>query len=128
MAHVSLREAERRYNVTRPTLSKALKTGKISGHQNARGHWEVDASELARIYEPRKALPGKSTDGFATPHAPETVNAHSEALAEIEALRRELAVAQALAEERRRLLDQTIKQITDQGGRPPWWLRLIGKG
>jgi hypothetical protein len=124
MAHLSLRDAERRFDVTRPTLTKALKNGKISGRRNARGHWEVDVAELARVYEARVPAHGKGTDDFATRHTPETVKAQ----AEIEALRRDLAVAQALAEERGRLLDQTIKQITDQRDRPPWWKRLIGKG
>lgn len=128
MAHISLRDAERRFDVTRPTLSKALKNGKISGRRNARGHWEVDVAELARVYEARVPAHGKGTDDFATRHTPETVKSHPEAQAEIEALKRELAVAQALAEERGRLLDQTIKQITDQRDRAPWWKRLIGKG
>ena len=59
------------------------------------------------------------------PHTPETVKAHPEAQAEIEALKRELAVAQALAEERGRLLDQTVKLLTDQRHSAPWWKRLL---
>jgi len=125
LAHLSLRDAERRFDVTRPTLSKALKNGKISGRRNTRGHWEVEVSELARVYEARVPAHGKGTEGFTTRHTPETVKAHPEAQAEIEALKRELAVAQALAEERGRLLDQTIKQITDQRDRAPWWKRLL---
>ena len=125
MAHLSLRDAERRFDVTRPTLSKALKSGKISGRRNARGHWEVEVSELARVYNARVPAQGGGTDDFATRHTPETVKAHPEAQAEIEALKRELAVAQALAEERGRLLDQTVKLLTDQRDRAPWWKRLF---
>lgn len=125
MAHLSLRDAERRFDVTRPTLSKALKTGKISGRRNARGHWEVEVSELARVYEARVPAHGKGTEDFTTRHTPETVKAHPEAQAEIEALRRDLAVAQALADERGRLLDQTVKLLTDQRDRAPWWKRLL---
>jgi predicted GIY-YIG superfamily endonuclease len=128
LAHLSLRDAERRFDVTRPTLSKALKNGKISGRRNARGHWEVDVAELARVYEARVQAHGEGTDDFATRHTPEAVKAHPEAQAEIEALKRELAVAQALAEERGRLLDQTVKLLTDQRDRASWWKRLIGKG
>ena len=128
LAHLSLRDAERRFHVTRPTLSKALKNGKISGRRNARGHWEVEVSELARVYEARVLAHGKGTDDFTTRHTPETVKAHPEAQAEIDELRRELAVARALAEERGRLLDQTVKLLTDQRERTPWWKRLIGQG
>lgn len=125
MAHLSLRDAERRFDVTRPTLSKALKNGKISGRRNARGHWEVEASELARVYDARVPAHPEGTDDFTTRHTPETVKAHPEAQAEIEALKRELAVAQALAEERGRLLDQTVKSLTDQRHSAPWWKRLL---
>lgn len=118
MAHLSLRDAERRFDVTRPTLSKALKNGKISGRRNARGHWEVEVSELVRVYEARVPAHPEGTDDFTTRHTPE-------AQAEIEALKRELAVAQALAEERGRLLDQTVKLLTDQRRRAPWWKRLL---
>jgi len=104
-----------------------LKTGKISGRQNARGHWEVDASELARIYEPRKALPGKSTDDFATPHAPETVNAHSEALAEIRVLQAELKAERQARELVERHLEDVRKMLDRPETRPKqittrrWW-------
>ena len=125
MAHISLRDAERRFDVTRPTLSKALKNGKISGRRNARGHWEVEVSELARVYEARVPAHGKGTEDFTTRHTPETVKAHPEAQAEVEALRRDLAVAQALAAKRGRLLDQTVKLLTDQRDRAPWWKRLL---
>jgi len=124
MAHISLREAERRYNVTRPTLSKALKSGKISGKRNDKGHWEVDTSELARVYEARESLPAKGTDDLATRHTPETVKDNSALQAELEALRTELAVAKALAEERGRILDTMVKQITDETAtskRRRWW-------
>ena len=125
MAHLSLRDAERRFDVTRPTLSKALKSGKISGRRNARGHWEVEVSELARVYEARVPAHGKSTEDFTTRHTPEAVKAHPEAQAEIEALKRDLAVAQALADERGRLLDQTVKLLTDQRDGAPWWKRWL---
>lgn len=125
MAHISLREAERRYNVTRPTLSKALKNGKISGKRNDKGHWEVDTSELARVYEARGGIPAKGTDEFATKHTPETVKDNSALQAELDAVRTELAVAKALADERGRILDTMVKQITDEtkpeASKRRWW-------
>lgn len=126
MAHLSLRDAERRFKVTRPTLSKALKSGKISGTRNDKGHWEVDTAELARVYKVRESLPDKGTGDFATRHAPETVNEHNALQDELEALRTDLAVAKALADERGRLLDAMVKQITDEtkpaaSKRRKWW-------
>lgn len=127
MAHLSLRDAERRFKVTRPTLSKALKSGKISGRRNARGHWEVEVSELVRVYEARVPAHDEGTEEFTTRHTPETVKAHPEAQSEIEALKRELAVAQALAEERAQHIEDLRKMLPapDQRHSAPWWKRLL---
>ena len=130
MALLSLREAERRFDVTRPTLTKALNNGKISGTKNDKGHWTIDHAELARVYTPRP-LPDEQesgTDDFTTQNTGknaqstlELVKAHQDIEAKLKALEQELAVAQALAAERGRLLDQMVKQITDQRNRAPWW-------
>lgn len=53
MAKISLREAVKHFDVSRPTLQKALKSGKVSGQQDEHGHWLIDPSELARVYTPR---------------------------------------------------------------------------
>ena len=130
MALLSLREAERRFDVTRPTLTKALNSGKISGTKNDQGHWTIDTAELARVYKPRSLPPEQEsgTDDFTERHGvnnaenvSELVKAHQDIEAKLRAFELELATAQTLAEERRRLLDQMVKQITDQRNRAPWW-------
>lgn len=47
---LSLREAVKVFDVSRPTLRKSLKSGKVSGVQGGKGHWQVDAAELAHVY------------------------------------------------------------------------------
>ena len=54
MANLSLREAVKHFDVSRPTLQKALKSGKISGVQDGKGVWTIDPAEVARLYHPRK--------------------------------------------------------------------------
>lgn len=130
MALLSLREAERRFDVTRPTLTKALNSGKISGTKNDKGHWTIDTAELARVYKPR-SLPDEQESGTAeftgqnrdknAETALELVKAHRDIEEKLRALEQELAVVKALAAERGRLLDQMVKQITDQRNRAPWW-------
>ncbi len=122
MANLSIREAVKHFDVSRPTLTKALKSGKIAGVQDGQGQWHIDPSELARIYKTRK---------------PEAVNAVSDEpgnlsiantplAAEVEVLRERLAqaeqraaVAEAekriladLAEERARHLDDLRRMLT----------------
>lgn len=53
MDKMSLREAVKHFDVSRPTLQKALKTGKVSGVQDGKGHWQVDPAELSRVFKAR---------------------------------------------------------------------------
>lgn len=115
MANLSLREAVKHFDVSRPTLQKALKSGKVSGVQDGKGQWTIDPSELARVYQPRQADVAKAgnTD-------PDNLSGENTPLAgEIQALRLQLAdaerragvaeaekrTAEALAEERGRHIE-----------------------
>ena len=60
MEKVSIREAVKIYDVSRPTLSKSLKDGTVSGVKDGKGQWQIDPAELARVYQPRKADAGNS--------------------------------------------------------------------
>lgn len=57
---LSPREAAKVYQVSRATLMKALLDGTISATKTDAGHWQIDASELARLYQPRAAPKSKS--------------------------------------------------------------------
>lgn len=91
MANLSIREAVKHYQVSRPTLTKALKSGKISGVQDNQSKWSIDPSELARVYQPRadasdvsnQALTGQPEANLSSPNIPDS--------AELEALRTQLA-------------------------------------
>jgi transposase-like protein len=69
MAKLSVRAAAAKFEVSRPTLTKWLKDGKISGErlpQDEGGGWLIDSAELARVgVKPRSAS------------EPEAVNAES---------------------------------------------------
>lgn len=54
MGKVSVREAVKHYQVSRPTLMKNLKEGKLSANKDGQGTWEIDQSELTRVYKPRE--------------------------------------------------------------------------
>jgi len=135
MAGLSIREAVKHFDVSRPTLANDLKKGKISGVKNGQGAWSIDHSELARVYKPRATTPPEPVDNLdnssqlnegaiSTLNSPLAgqVEALRESLAETEkraaesekrAIENEqrAAVAEALAEERKRILDETLKLI-----------------
>ena len=131
MEKMSLREAVKHFDVSRPTLQKALKSGKVSGVQDGKGQWQVDPSELARVYQARssdagkveKDLPGNlSTKNRGLPSS---VNADIAALrAELEQERIRRGAAEALAEERARHIDDLRRLLPAPGVKPEgkrWW-------
>lgn len=59
MTKLSLRQAAATFAVSRTTLTNDLKKGKVSGSRDDVGQWQIDHSELLRVYHPRSA--GKDT-------------------------------------------------------------------
>ena len=53
MSKLSPRDAVKMYQVSRATLMRALSDGKVSASKTDAGHWQIDQSELARVYAPR---------------------------------------------------------------------------
>lgn len=158
MPLLSISKAAKLFNVSRPTLQKAVREGTISGLKVMSGgseSWQIDTAELARLYKLRDDSHGKlasqsddesQTIGMDKSGDNEDLSGKvvraleaelKAAKAELDALRtskadaeRELAASQAVAEERRRILDDMTKQLTkpdDQTRRRGLWARLIGK-
>ena len=124
---LSIREAVKHFDVSRPTLQKALKSGKVSGVQDGQGTWTIDPAELARIYQPRKPPPGnvgKSLpDNFSTENTllPSQLEALRQQLAEAE---RRAAVAEALADERGKHIEDLRRMLPPPVAPPSrrsWW-------
>lgn len=114
MANLSIREAVKHFDVSRPTLQKALKSGRISGIQGDKGHWSIDPSELARIYRPRHNVTEKVDN--TTPAILPTEN--TTMASQVEELHRKLAeaeqraaVAEALAQERANRIDDLRRML-----------------
>ena len=53
MTKLSPRQAVKVYQVSRSSLMKSLHAGMISAEKNDAGHWQIDAAEMARLYQPR---------------------------------------------------------------------------
>lgn len=114
MVNLSIREAVKIYQVSRPTLTKALKNGKVSGVQDDKGQWQINPAELARVYQPRTE--GAATVGQYLPdnftnkniHLSDEVDALKTQLAEAE---QRAAVAEALAEERGKHIEDLRRML-----------------
>ena len=135
MAGLSIREAVKHFDVSRPTLANDLRKGKVSGIKDGQGAWSIDHSELARVYKPRATTapaPVDNMDNSSRSNDGEMSTFDNPLSGQVEALRESLAkaekraaesekraieneqraaVAEALAEERKRILDETLKLI-----------------
>ena len=128
MVNLSMREAVKFYNVSRPTLAKSLKSGVISGVKDSRGHWLIDVAEMERVYQARKTDADKVVNqdpvNFTTFDRPlhDELKALEVRLAEAE---KRAAIAEALAEERSRHLEDLRRMLPspEQARKRRWWQR-----
>lgn len=122
---LSIREAVKHFNVSRPTLTKALNSGKISGVQNGKGEWSIDPSEVARLYRARTSLPVADAVNITKLNTSEN-NALE---ARVKVLEAELSAARTLAEERAAHIDDLRRLLPAAApARPPtgFFRRLFG--
>lgn len=126
----TLGEAARETGKSKATISKAIKSGRISARKDETGTFHIDPSELHRVYPPTVSSGHKETPG----NAPEKTNVDGtirELQARLESAHERLsdkeAVIADLKEDRDRWRQQATALLTDQ--RPPKGLisRLFGK-
>ena len=98
MVGLSLRDAAREVGVSKSTIFRAIKSGRLSAARDDDGNFAIDPTELFRVYQPRKeperaaAMP--SGQDAPPSEAPETPVLK----AEIEGLRAQLATMRELAD------------------------------
>src|SRR5262249_9818338 len=127
----TLGQAARAVSKAKSTISRDVKSGKISAARNADGSVSIDPAELHRVYP---AIPatgsgnGKSNDLQPAENVSATVRERENAL-----LRERLADKDnVIADLRRRLdvADEDRRRLTmilaDQRPRKRWWRRIVG--
>ena len=127
MDKLSIREAVKHFDVSRPTLQKALKSGKISGVQDGQGTWTIDPSEMARVYQPRQGetvkFGGQEHNDLSTENTP--LHGQIETLKEkLAYAEKRAAVAEALAEERGKHIEDLRRMLPApeaSQSRRRWW-------
>lgn len=143
MSELTLSEAVQMIGKSKSTLSRAIKSGRLSATRNADGTFSIDPAELLRAFP-------RATPQYEPKRVSEPLHATSVAKTEqteISALRDNLAkaeqraaVAEAQAEERARALEASDRTVAHlRSLLPPatpqhpvlapsrsWWRRLIG--
>jgi excisionase family DNA binding protein len=133
MAKVSVREAARRYDVSRPTLAKHIKEGKISAERQGGEGWLIDTAELARVYSPRAGAGGQGGKVEPVKLSSAAAPLPGDVAMRIAELEKALALAEAgklaaeaLAEERARHIEDLRRMLPAPDAAPGtrkrgWW-------
>lgn len=139
---VSATKAAKLVGKTTPTITSALKNGRLSGEKCDGGGWEIDTSELFRVWTPINHTP-KPLPTILQSETPSNDNALQ---AKLEVTQQRLNDAQQTIDDLRTRLDAEASerraltaQLTDRREReaasaaqssPPragWWKRLLGR-
>lgn len=125
---ITLKEASEKVGVTRQTLMKAIKTGRISAEKSQGGEWRIEPIELFRVWPPvnkvQQTLQLDLTDGD-TPSLQTENRLLREQLAELREERNAWRdQAQRLALTDQRAPPQPVFQAVPQHG---FWSRLFGR-
>lgn len=142
MAKVSVAEAARLFKVSRPTLTKALKKGTISGEKtviDGSEFWQVDTAELSRSYvlreQPLQAsdLPAPiQNEQSAAPPSDRILTGENTALAadlqaQLDEITTKLAAAEALAADGQKRAELAEAIAAERKERIEDLLRLLPK-
>lgn len=117
MNKLSLSQAAKETGKSKPTISKAIKTGRLSANKVGNGY-EIDPAELFRVYP-------KETKDFTTSKPKEET---SVALLELEnkMLKEQLDREKETVDDLRTRLTRAELLITDQ--RKGFWRKIFDKG
>lgn len=121
---ITLREASEKVGVTRQTLMKAIKIGRISAEKSDNGEWRIEPVELFRVWPP--------VNGVQQPLQPDLTGGDTPILqAENRMLREQIA---ELREERNAWREQAQRlALTDQRAIPQqahqrgFWSRIFSR-
>jgi excisionase family DNA binding protein len=132
----SLREAAKELGVSKPTVQRAIKSGRLSATRRDDGSYDIDPAEL------RRAFPAVTRNSNVAPDLKrgETPGETRVLQAEIDGLREQVALLKDERDDLRRRLDAEAEErrrvtalLTDQrpaaqpAARRGWWRRLVGK-
>ena len=140
MHAMSLREAATATGTAKSTILRAVKSGRISATRTETGGYEIDPSELARVYGPLRThhAEHRSAGQDATPPASGATDNVAALLERVRALESLLSVERERRADLERDRDRWATQAERLALAPPsppasatpapmaWWKRLVG--
>lgn len=95
MAQLTVRQAAEQVQVTRQTINRHIRQGKLSATRDHEGMQRIDTSELIRCYGPFPPVPAASTGTSSTKFQPSGEQATVAHQVEVERLKVRLEAAEA---------------------------------
>ena len=135
MAVLSLRNAAQQAGTSKSTILRAIKAGRLSATRTSAGGYEIDPSELSRVYPPKPSTvaPDHATQRSAGQDAPgdEPDTVAPEVATKLAVMEVQLKGLQAMVDELRQSRDQWQQQaerasLVLTSPARPWWRRLAG--
>jgi hypothetical protein len=131
VAKISISQVKKEWGVSRPTIMKAIKDGKLSGEKDENGYWAFDPAEVVRWRgEPLSAIPKEAVEVDSKPDRSETNPLQAETInvlkRQVEQLEDQLRIKDGQIE---RLQDQArdqTKLIEHQASKPGFFKKLFG--
>lgn len=126
MEKLSLNKAAKEASVAKSTLLEALNSGRMSAGKNEKGHWQIDPSELFRVFP--KAGSTKHGEPKPTPSDSLQKTTENGALeVEVKMLREMLEETRADRDSWKDQAQKITALIEDQSARKKgFWARLVG--
>lgn len=126
----TLGDAAKATGKSKATISKAIKSGRISATKDETGTFQIDPAELHRVYPPTVSSEQKETPR-ETPDEQEKSGLIRELQARLEAAHERLADKEEtisdLREDRDKWRQQATALLADQRPKGTFWSRLIGR-
>ncbi len=120
---LSATQAAKKVGKSVPTITRAIKSGKLTAKPRDKGGWIIEASELFRVW------PAVSNDSDVTPPMlqSETPNETSALQREVELLREMLDEVKTDRDSWREQANKITALIEDQSAKPKsFWARILG--
>jgi hypothetical protein len=116
MVKLSLNKAAREAGVAKSTLLDALATGRMSAEKNDKGHWEIDPSELFRVFSKTSSEEQKKPMPTSTENRLDSIQNNALEI-EVKMLREQIVRIDMERERERSQLAEQIEALKQQAER-----------
>ena len=116
MQKLSLNKAAKEAGVAKSTLLEALNSGRMSAEKNDRGHWQIDPSELFRVF-PKSSSTEQEKSNPTPNKKPQKTEENNALEVEVKMLREQIERMDTERERERTQLTDQIEALREQAER-----------